>query len=365
MKKHFIVLMCLVLISSTFVFAGGKKESSKATQDNGVLRLLTWSGYALPEQIEKFEEETGIKVEVIKSNNEEMIAKLRATRGGGFDLAQPSQDRIIGVQKQYDVYQPIDFSKVNVDQIDSVLLEAVKKNTKIEDEYYGLPHIWGTSGLIVNKKYCNDVEDYSDLFNPKYKGRISYRLVRATVCGVSFSLGNEHFKAYNDLDKYQTILDQVQDKLVDGKDLVQNYWANGDSLLQSMKTEEVWLAMAWDQAGWKLHALNPDIDFIPPKSGAMAWIDTFAIPSKSKNVEAAYRWINFALEPENAAYFTNHETYATASKGAEKFYTEDIKANFARGYNDEAKKNFNWYPAAPPGIEEMEGKMLDKVRASK
>ena len=37
--------------------------------------------------------ETGHTVEVTTSNNEEMIAKLRATNGCGFDLEQPSQDR--------------------------------------------------------------------------------------------------------------------------------------------------------------------------------------------------------------------------------------------------------------------------------
>ena len=62
------------------------------------LRLLTWGGYAPEAVIELFEKETGHTVEVTKSNNEEMIAKLRATGGGGFDLAQPSQDRIAGPQ---------------------------------------------------------------------------------------------------------------------------------------------------------------------------------------------------------------------------------------------------------------------------
>ncbi|MFV2092766.1 MAG: spermidine/putrescine ABC transporter substrate-binding protein, partial [Hyphomicrobiales bacterium] len=60
------------------------------------LRLLTWGGYAPAEVIKLFKAETGIDVKVTKSNNEEMIAKLRATGGGGFDLAQPSQDRIAG-----------------------------------------------------------------------------------------------------------------------------------------------------------------------------------------------------------------------------------------------------------------------------
>ena len=50
--------------------------------------------------VAQFKKETGIDVEVTLSNNEEMISKLRATGGAGFDLVQPSQDRIIGPQQE-------------------------------------------------------------------------------------------------------------------------------------------------------------------------------------------------------------------------------------------------------------------------
>ena len=77
------------------------------------LKILTWKGYAPKALVEKFEKQTGLKVEVTYSNNEEMIAKLRATRGAGFDIAQPSQDRISSVQAKYNIYKAIDYSKIN------------------------------------------------------------------------------------------------------------------------------------------------------------------------------------------------------------------------------------------------------------
>src|SRR6056297_1083352 len=77
------------------------------------LRLLTWGGYAPENVVAKFEEETGHSVEVTLSNNEEMIAKLRATGGGGFDLAQPSQDRIAGPQAEFGIYKPMDISTID------------------------------------------------------------------------------------------------------------------------------------------------------------------------------------------------------------------------------------------------------------
>jgi len=74
-------------------------STSAMAQDT--LKILTWKGYAPQELVDKFEKETGIKVELTFSNNEEMIAKLRATRGAGFDLAQPSQDNAGCGKKEY------------------------------------------------------------------------------------------------------------------------------------------------------------------------------------------------------------------------------------------------------------------------
>ena len=66
------------------------------------------------------------------SSNEEMIAKLRATRGAGFDLAQPSQDRISSVQDKYQIYQPIDLTKIKTEQIIPSMLKAVLLNTMVQ-----------------------------------------------------------------------------------------------------------------------------------------------------------------------------------------------------------------------------------------
>jgi len=328
------------------------------------LELLTWEGYAPKVLMDKFEKETGITVKPTYSNNEEMIAKLRATRGAGFDLAQPSQDRIASVQKKFKLYQPIDYTKIDGRQIVPSMLAAVKKNTQVGDKSYAVPHVYGTSGLVVNKKAAPGAADYSDLLNPAYKGRISYRLKRPTLIGIAFSMHQDPFVLYANPTSYKKLMNRVGQRLIDGKDLVKNYWTNGDALLQSMRSGEVNLAMAWDNGGWKLHAENPDIDFVAPKSGALGWIDTFAIPAKAKNVDAAYKWINFMLKPENAAVFTNAEKYGTASAGAIDYYDADVKANFQRSFSKADIDNIKWYPPVPAKLESVEGLILDKVKAA-
>lgn len=351
MKK--IVVFALLAL---FLMAGAAQAET--------LRLLTWKGYAPQKLIADFEKETGIKVEVTFSNNEEMIAKLRATRGAGFDLAQPSQDRISSVQSKFGIYQAMDYSKIDTALFIPSMLDAVKKNTAVKGESFAVPFCWGTSGLIVNADKASGVNSWKALLDPKYKGRVSYRLKRPTLIAMAFALGYNPFDLYKDAKAYKAMLDKVADELIAAKPLVKNYWANGDSLIESMRSNEVFVAMAWDNGGWKLHAANPAIDFVAPKEGALGWIDTFAIPAKAENVDAAYKWINFMLKPESAGYFSSQEKYATASKGALKYTEEAVRANFARSFPQEAIDNIKWYPPVPSKLESIEGRVLDRVKAA-
>jgi spermidine/putrescine transport system substrate-binding protein len=329
------------------------------------LRLLTWARYAPAEVIQLFEEQTGIQVKVTTSNNEDMISKLRATGGSGFDLAQPSQDRIAGAQQDYNIYKPMDLSKIKQDQFIPSLWQATSDNTRVDDKVYGVPHIWGTSGLVINRAETQAVKDYTDLCKPSLAGKVSYRLKRPTLIGFAYSLGLDPFAAYGDPAKYQEILNQVEQELIHCKPIVKTYWTGADSLLNLMRSGEVVAAMAWDTGGWKLNNDNPDITFVAPRSGALGWVDTFALPRKTKNEAAAYQWINFVTQPEIAAMITAEAGQFSAAKGADAFVDPKLKQQFQESFSQAAIDNIKWYPPVPAGLEEMEGKVLDRVKASR
>jgi spermidine/putrescine transport system substrate-binding protein len=328
------------------------------------LRLLTWGGYAPDEVIAKFEAETGHTVEVTKSNNEEMIAKLRATNGGGFDLAQPSQDRIAGPQAEFGIYKPLDLSKIETSLFIPSMLEATKGNTTYEGEVYGVPHIWGTSGLIVNSSEASDVKDYTDLCNESVSGKVSYRLKRATLTGFAFAMGMDPFAAYNDEAAYKDILDKVEAKLIECKANVKAYWDGGDEIKNLLRSGEVVAAMAWDTGGWQLNADNADINYIAPTSGALGWIDTFAIPARGRADEAAYAWINFVMKPDIAAMITESAGNFTASQGGDANVNDDLKQRYQASFPQEAIDNVKWYPVVPAGLEALEGAALDRINAA-
>ena len=329
------------------------------------LRLLTWGSYAPEELIQKFEAKyPDIDVEVTFSNNEEMIAKLRATGGAGFDLAQPSHDRIFAAQQEYNIYKPLDLSKIDTSNMQAALLNGVKANTTIDGEVYAVPHQWGTSGLMTNKSMAPEISAWGDLCDPKYKGKTSMRLKRTILLGMAFDMGEDPFAAYADLDKYQAILDKVADKLIACKDNIKAYWKGGDDLSAMMLSGEIVASETWDSTAYKLYGENPDIVFVPPATGALAWIDTFALPRKGEADDAAYKWINFVMETENVKIMSASTGAIAAVNGGKELLPDDKRAAVNAAFTEEDIDNLKFFANIPPGVEDMEGKTLEKIKAA-
>jgi spermidine/putrescine transport system substrate-binding protein len=334
-----------------------------AQADGQKLRIITWADYVPADLIAAFTRETGIEVEVTLSNNEEMISKLRATGGAGYDLAQPSQDRITSVERDFGIYKPIDLAKVKIDEFQPALLDIVKRNATIDGKLYALPYLWGTDGLVVNSKHTT-VSDFADLCRPDLKGKTSIRLRRPILMGFAFAAGKDPFALYGNPKAYGELMDQVGDTLIACKGNLKFFFDNKDQLLNGFRSGEIWVAAMWDTGGWTLNRENPDIQYIVPKSGALGWLDTFALPARGRNDAAAYAWINFTMRPENAARVIKSVGNFSAAKGTAPFVDPHLKAQFVASFPDSALKNIHWYPAIPPGLEEIDGRVLDRIKAA-
>ena len=348
----------VVLAASALAFTIGDAEAE-------TLRLLTWGGYAPEELVKKFEAENpDIDVEVTLSNNEEMIAKLRATGGTGYDLAQPSHDRIFAAQKEYRIYKPLDLSKIDTASMTPNLLEGVKENATIDGDVYAVPHQWGTSGVMANMKETEGVTGFGDLCDEKYKGRTSMRLRRTILLGTAFSMGMTPFELYADKAAYQDMLDKVTAKLIECKPIVKTYWTGGDDLSALMLSGEVVVAETWDSTAYKLYNENPDIVFVPPKTGALAWIDTFAIPRGGEADDAAYKWINFVLKPENVKIMSASTGAIAAVPNGIELLPDDKQKAVKAAFTEADLDNLKFFANIPPGLEDMEGIALERIKAA-
>ena len=271
----------------------------------------------------------------------------------------------MGPQMEFGIYKPIDMSKIDESLFIPSMLMATMANTTVNDEVYGVPHVWGTSGLVLNTAEAGDtVKDYTDLCDPAVAGKVTYRLKRPTLIGFAFAMGEDPFAAYGDEEKYKEIMGKVEAKLAECKPNVKTYWGGGDELMNLVRSGEVTASMAWDTGGWKLNDDNADITFVAPASGALGWIDTFVLPAKGQADDVAYEWINFVMQPEIAAMITAAAGNFTASAGADEYVEDGLKAKYQNSFPQEAIDNIKWYPPVPAGLEAIEGEVLDRVQAA-
>lgn len=86
-----------------------------------------------------------------------------------------------------------------------------------------------------------------------------------------------------------------------------------------------------------------NLAYFVPKTGAPAWIDVMSIPSDAPNVDNAYAFLDFLLQPEVIAACTNYTAYANANLASKPFVDPAI-LNDPAVYPDEETIKRLWAP---------------------
>ena len=179
----------------------------------------------------------------------------------------------------------------------------------------------------------------------------------------AFANGKDPFAPYGDAKAYAAHDGRGRHKLAACKENVKFFWDNKDQLLNAMRTGEI---VGRDGVGHgRLEAERREPgDQVHRAEIRRAGLDRhLRAPGKGRNDAAAYEWINFNMRPEIAAKVAASAGNFTASNGADKLMEGKLKAQFAESFPKAAINNIKWYPAVPAGIEEIEGKVLDRVKA--
>ena len=308
-----------ILLACILLGYGAVKLNKPTTQTKRQnLIIYNWGDYLDPKLIKEFENKTGYHVvyETFDSN-EAMYTKIKQG-GTAYDLTIPSE-YMVSKMKKANLVEPIDTKKIsNFKYIDSNFLHQ----SFDPDNKYSVPYFWGTLGIVYNDKFVKkgSITNWNDLWKKQYHNKILLVDSARDIMGMSLASMGYSMNTTNSLRLHlaQTKLDGLGDNI---KAII------SDEMKMYMTQNEAAIGVTWSGEAHEMMENNSHLHYVVPNPSSNLWIDNFVIPKTAKNKKAAYKFINFMLEPKNAARNAEYVGYATPNWAAKKLLPKKVQNN--------------------------------------
>ncbi len=147
-----------------------------AQAEEKALNLYSWSAYVPEQALQRFKDETGIKVNYDIFDSAEALDSKLLTGGSGYDVVFPASNGLARAI-QAKALQPLDRSQLpHLSHLDPALL--AKLASADPGNQFGLPYTWGTVGLGYNKQAVEQrlpgvaLNSLDVLFKPEYASKL-------------------------------------------------------------------------------------------------------------------------------------------------------------------------------------------------
>ncbi|WP_434772814.1 polyamine ABC transporter substrate-binding protein [Pseudomonas entomophila] len=342
--------------------------------DDKVLHVYNWSDYIAPDTVAKFEKQTGIKVVYdVFDSNETLEAKLLAGKSG-YDIVVPSNN-FLAKQIKAGVYQELDKSKLpNWKNLDQDLLKAVG-DASDKDNQHAFPYMWGSIGIGYNPEKVkavlgvDKIDSWDVVFKPE-------NMAKLKSCGVSFlDAPTEmipaalHYLGKPTDSKDKGDLKAAEDLFLSIRPSVAYF--HSSKYISDLANGNICVAVGYSgdleqskaraaEAGGKVK-----LDYVIPKEGAGTFYDMVAIPKDAENVDAAYSFMNFLMQPEIMAEITNAVRFPNGNKVATPLVDKDISGDPSIYPSDDVKKKLYAISDQEPGTLRLMTRSWTKIKSGK
>ena len=281
------------------------------TPNGGDLNLYNWSDYIPPDEIKRFEDETGIKVHLdVFDSNDSMIAKLQA---GGAN---------------YDVIVPTDYAVAQL--IDLGMLEEVDPASFPNGQYikpeqmslyfdpgrkYSAPFMYGTTGIAYDPtKTGGEITSWADYYaadNPAAGSMSVLNGQNDIVNSALRAVGAQPCSTNrDDYIKVEALLNDFKPNLK---------VISSDGTIARMTSGETSEAMMWNGDYHRAAKDNKNLAWVYPAEGLTMWVDNFAVPKGAQNLDNAKIFINWMMDPKNIAEASDYTAYDNGITGSVEF----------------------------------------------
>jgi spermidine/putrescine transport system substrate-binding protein len=297
---------------------GSKKATEKVVKAkvDGDLVYFNWSEYLDPALIKKFEKRYGVRVRVSNFDSQSaMMAKLRS--GNRYDVIFPDQSftpRLVANNQ---------LLKIDHDQLKNYgnVWDFFKDPAYDPGSAHTVPYGLYATGMIWNEERVSGMtESWDDLFREDAKGK-TY-----VLDDFQEAIGMANLRQGFDLSTVdEGEIGKSKQMLVDQKALLRGYSTDD---IQNMINGNAWIHHGWngDVVNLRNQVKNPEVyRFQKAKEGFPVGTDTIAIPANAEHPGTALLFVDFMLDPENAAQNVAYFGYPMAVTGAEDAFAKIAK----------------------------------------
>ena len=328
--KRLIKIVCVLV-----AFLGVLSSCARTDKERSkILKIYNWADYideeVLVEFPEWYKEQTGEDIRIIYQVfdiNEIMLTKIE--RGHeDFDLICPSEYIIERMLKKK-LLLPIDrnFGKTPdyLDNISPYIREQLNKLSQpgMETTDYVVPYMWGTAGLLYNKKFVtqDEVMTWDCLWNPKYKNKILMKDSYRDAYGTAIIYAHAKELADGTITVEQMMNDNSPEAIAIAEEWLKRMKPNiagweADFGKEMMTKNKAWLNLTWSgDAVWAMEeaeAVGVELGYEVPLEGSNIWYDGWAIPKYARNVKAASYFLDFLCRPDIALRNMDANGYVSA-----------------------------------------------------
>jgi len=309
------------------------------------LNIYNWGEYINPAVLQKFEEETKIKVNLSTySSNEEMLAKIQ---GGatGYDIVFPSV-HMQDIMAKLNLLEKTDISSYEgFKNIDPRFLRA-KSDPKGE---YCLPYAFGTVGILYNRRVLGkDITGWKDLVATVKAKHLKFTLLddMREVLGVGLMLNGRSVNSTNPEE-----LQQAADTIIDMKPYVAAFTYDSRPMVESGD-----IAAAHFFVGSMINVFgNPkDLGYVIPEEGATMYQEDMCVLKTAPNKANAIKFQQFYTRPDIAALNVSQQTNGTPNVPARQLTPENIKNSKEINPTDETMKRLQIFENLGPGLRQFD-----------
>jgi putrescine transport system substrate-binding protein len=364
---------CLVVLTASALCACSPGPHGNAASEEKVVNIYNWADYIGKDTLAQFERETGIKVVYDTYDADETLEAKMMAGDSGYDVVSTSTD-YFSRQIKAGIYQELDRSKLpNWKNLDpGVLTREASADPGNRHAMPYLRHVNGFAynvGLVKARMPAAPVGSLDMLFKPEI-------IARFADCGVTFLDSAEDVLQlalnYLHLDPNTTRPEdyrQAEQLILSVRPYVRTF--DSTEYMNGLADQEFCISMSWsgDYSTIRARARAAGIDvplaFTVPKEGANGSYDALLIPTGAPHPQAAYRFLNFILEPRVIAQITNDIHYANDNQASNPYVDPQILNDPAVYATPEVQSRLYQSTEVSPALERIRTRTWTRIKTAR